>query len=265
FVETAPMDPEAGRFEEKARRLRYGFFERLLRTHGYDTLLTAHQLDDLLEWGLMQLCRGCGVAEFVGMAPVEARESYLLVRPLLFTPKAKLLEYLKKRGIRYFEDASNLSDAHTRNRFRQQAAAFLMAECPEGIARSFRYMLKDKEALLPDTRPLFSCEKLALLPRQADDAATLRQVDRLLKARGYLLSAAQKKEILRQRSAVVGGKWAVVLNERLVWVAPVTRAAMPKPFKERCRVLKIPEKVRPYLFASGCLEGLEAFLSRFSS
>jgi len=70
---------------------------------------------------------------------------------------------------------------------------------------------------------------------------------------------------MRQKSAVVGGKWVVAQEERAVWIAPATRAAMPKSFKERCRKAKIPEKVRPYLFVSGCLEALLSALPRFSS
>jgi tRNA(Ile)-lysidine synthase len=255
-IETVPMDAKESRFEERARRVRYDFFERLAREHGYENLVTAHQLDDLLEWGLMQLCRGCGVAELVGMAPVQRRKIYTLVRPLLFTPKERLLAYLKEREIPYFVDESNLSTRHTRNRFRQQAARFLMEECGEGIARSFRYLLADKRALLPDIDPLFDCEALTLWRRPASDAAAVRQIDRVLKEKGYLLSGAQKEEILRQGSAVVGGRWAVVMEPERIWAAPYVEATMPRAFRERCRRARIPEKVRPYLFVAGCLEAL---------
>ncbi|BDY12703.1 tRNA lysidine(34) synthetase TilS [Hydrogenimonas cancrithermarum] len=251
-----------GDFERQARSVRYAFFEKLMEEHGYDNLITAHQLDDLLEWGLMQLCKGCGVAEFVGMQPVEKRRHYTLVRPLLFTPKQRLLSYLKEHAIRYFIDESNIDTRFRRNRFRQEAAAFLMRECSDGIARSFRYMLEDKGALLPEPAILFRHHALTLLTRPFEDTQAIRQIDRVLKENGYILSKAQKDEILEKKSVVVGGKWVVELESERIWIAPRREAMMPKPFKERCRVAKIPKKVRPYLFET---DGLDALLSFFSS
>jgi len=96
----------------------------------------------------------------------------------------------------------------------------------------------------------------------ADCRAAIRQIDRVLKSRGYLLSAAQKEEILRKEDVVVGGKWAVVLQPTLVWVAPYRHATMPKTFKERCRRARVPAKIRPYLFLTG---GLEVLLSALAA
>ena len=266
-----PLDPEMAGFEEAARKVRYGWFEEIVETHGYDTLITAHQLDDLLEWHLMQLCRGAGCAELAGMRPIEERGSdegkkhYLLIRPLLFTPKQTLLEYLERNALPYFVDESNESARHTRNRFRQRAARFLMQESPEGIARSFRYMLKDREALRPEPEILFTHGDLALFRRPEERMALTRQIGALLKAKGYLPSRAQKEEAAEKGSVVIGGRWAVELDERFVWIAPYRTAAMPKPFRERCRKARIPEKVRPYLFETEGLEPLLSALERFSS
>ncbi|WP_457595122.1 tRNA lysidine(34) synthetase TilS [Hydrogenimonas sp.] len=247
---------EGGDFERRAREVRYAFFETIIANEGYDTLITAHQLDDMLEWGLMQLVRGCGTAEFVGMQPVEERPGYTLVRPLLFTPKSELLHYLKSRDLPYFIDRSNLSDTHTRNRFRKEAAAFLMRESSEGIARSFRYMLEDKEALGGSPKVLFEYKELLLLQRPDGAKRAIRQIDRALKARGYLLSAAQKEEILHNDSVVVGGAWVVERQRDRIWIAPYRQTTMPKPFKESCRRCNIPPKVRPYLFLEGADETL---------
>jgi len=37
-------------FEKKARDFRYEFFDSLVSIEGYDNILTAHQLNDQLEW-----------------------------------------------------------------------------------------------------------------------------------------------------------------------------------------------------------------------
>ncbi len=267
FILTRPLDPGEKAFEARARKIRYDFFNEIVAKEGYDNLVTAHQLDDMLEWSLMQLCRGCGTAEFVGMQPVEERKSYTLVRPLLFTPRAKLLEYLETNGIRYFIDRSNLDESYRRNLFRHKAAAFLMQECPEGIARSFRYMLEDKKTLLAGMKILFREKEMVVFERPVKDAATIRQIDRFLKKQGYLLSAAQKEEILKSGSVVVGGRWVVEIGSRLVWIAPYveTDTAMPKSFKEACRKARIPKKIRPYLFMTSGLERLLSSPALFSS
>lgn len=253
-------------FEKKARKIRYDYFERVIEKEGYENLVTAHQLDDLLEWGLMQLCKGCGLVEFVGMQPVEQREHYTLVRPLLFTPRKKLLSYLRKRGIRYFVDVSNLDTRYTRNLFRERAAKFLMEECGKGIAESFRYMLADKAILLPEPDLLYREKELTLFrPQKTEESILIRWVDKILKEQGYLLSKAQKEEILRNRSVVVGGAWVVEVGENLVWIAPYRQIAMPKSFRERCRKARIPKKIRPYLFENVDFEKLFSSLSNLSS
>lgn len=240
---------EQGNFEKEARSARYDFFAELARQEGYAHLITAHQLGDMTEWLLMQLCRGAGCVELVGMRPVEERDAYVLLRPLLFTPKASLLAYLQRHNHRYFVDTSNADPRLTRNRFRQQFGEPLLAQYAEGIARSFRYLLQDADDLLPPEQPVTCIRALCLFVKPGEATRMLRQIDRHLKRSGYLLSRAQKEEILRVPSSVIGGVWCIEITDRLVWIAPfVQEQAMPKPFRETCRVAGIPVKVRPYLF-----------------
>jgi len=60
--------------------------------------------------------------------------------------------------------------------------------------------------------------------------------------------ASQRKEIESEESLVIGGKWAIALQDDLLYIAPYLTKDMPKPFKESCRVLKIPSKIRAYCF-----------------
>ena len=78
--------------------------------------------------------------------------------------------------------------------------------------------------------------------------AKVRAVDLTLKKLGYLLSAAQRKEIEKEESLVIGGKWAVELQDNRLYIAPYNTSDMPKTFKEECRVLKVPSKIRAYCF-----------------
>ncbi len=240
----------ASNFEHRARAARYAFFERLIARHGYDTLITAHQLDDRLEWMLMQLTKGAGVVEMAGFSEIEAREGYRIVRPLLESDKASLLAYLHRHDLPYFVDKSNRSDRHRRNDFRERFAAPLLAQYREGIRRSFRYLQRDSAALFA-LEILERHAEYYRLRRSGDEDRDIRQIDRILKRLGYLLSAAQKREIMRQRECVVSDRFVVALTEEAIHIAPCRRDTMPKSFKEACRKAAIPPKIRPYLYTIG--------------
>lgn len=233
-------------FEHAARRVRYNFFESLIEGQGYDTLLLAHQLNDQLEWFLMQLAKGAGLAELLGMEVQQERGNYTLVRPLLHISRQKILDYLHQNKLHYFEDKSNESPAHTRNRFRQQFANPLMEQYGEGIARSFTFLQQDKVILQGETE-IRQHQNLYILMAQKHLRQTLHAIDKVLKKLGILPSHAQKQEILHTRNCVISGKVAVVFQNERIFIAPYKTTPMEKAFKERCRVCRIPTKIRPYL------------------
>ncbi|WP_292663949.1 tRNA lysidine(34) synthetase TilS [Nitratifractor sp.] len=243
-------------FEAEARKFRYGFFESLIDRYGYDNLLTAHQLDDRLEWMLMRLIRGAGAVELAGMEAVTRREtaagrSYRLIRPLLRQSKAQLRDYLLRRGATWFDDASNADPAYERNRLRSGLAGELLRGNEEGIRRSFDYLEADSRRLLEDFETLYRTKQLRIA-RLADPRARARAADRLLKELGYLLTAAERERISRGDPLVAGRRWAVEESESLLYIAPYLRGIpLPRSFRERCRKCGIPPKIRTYLYREG--------------
>lgn len=234
-------------FEKQARDFRYEFFESLVTIEGYDNILTAHQLNDQLEWLLMRLSKGSGLCELLGLEPISQRKNYTLVRPLLSYSKEELLAYLHTHDYPYFVDESNSDEKYERNRFRKQFSDALLAEYKAGISRSFDYLRQDKEALESQFETLFTTKALHILKLHNTHAKT-KAADLTLKKLGYLLSAPQRKEIETKGSLVIGGQWAVELQDTLLYIAPYVAVDMPKAFKEKCRIAKIPAKIRPYLF-----------------
>jgi tRNA(Ile)-lysidine synthase len=234
-------------FEKNARNFRYAFFESLIHKHGYDTLLTAHQLNDQLEWLLMRLAKGAGVSELIGLEPVSKRKNYTLVRPLLEYSKDELLAYLKTNRYPYFIDESNSDEKYERNRFRKAFSDPLMKEYKEGIRRSFEYLKKDKEYLEKKFETIYSEKELKVIKLHTE-TAKVKAVDLALKELGYLLSAAQRTEIEKEESLVIGGKWAVEYQNDQLYIAPYVTVNMTKEFKEACRALKLPNKIRAYCF-----------------
>jgi len=234
-------------FEKHARDFRYEFFESLITIEGYDNLITAHQLNDQLEWLLMRLTKGAGLSELIGLEEISQRAHYTLVRPLLEYSKAELLNYLQNNGHPFFEDESNRDEKYERNLFRKQFADPLMKEYKEGIKRSFDYLREDKKQLEANFEPLFVYKELRIIKLHTPASKT-RAADLALKELGYLLSASQRQQIENETSLVIGGKWAVEIQDNLLYIAPYTTTDMAKKFKELCRKNAIPTKIRPYLF-----------------
>jgi len=234
-------------FEKNARDFRYDFFETLIKEHGYDTLLTAHQLNDQLEWLLMRLTKGAGLSELIGLERVSQRKNYILIRPLLEYTKDELLEYLETNRYPYFIDESNSEVKYERNLFRKQFSDPLMEKYKEGIKRSFDYLRKDKESLEKEFETIYTEKELRVIKLHTD-TVKVKAVDLALKELGYLLSASQRLEIEKEESLVIGGEWAVELQRDHLYISPYVTTDMPKEFKEQCRVKRIPSKIRPYLF-----------------
>jgi tRNA(Ile)-lysidine synthase len=65
---------------------------------------------------------------------------------------------------------------------------------------------------------------------------------------GYLLSSAQRDEIQRVDELVISDRFVIAKDQHFIYIAPKCEIVMSKEFKERCRLLQIPKKIRAYLF-----------------
>ena len=235
-------------FEKNARDFRYDFFDKIIKENCYNNLLTAHQLNDQLEWFLMRLTKGAGTSELLGLEYISKRKKYSVIRPLLHHSKDELLDYLNKNNYPYFIDKSNLDEKYERNRFRKEFSNQLINKYQEGIKRSFDYLREDKKMLEGEYKELFHYRELYILSYKSS-SSQIRIVDKYLKKLGYLLSASQREALKTTKSIVFGGVWAVEITENKIYLAPYKKTVMPKIFKEECRTLKIPSKIRAYLYS----------------
>jgi tRNA(Ile)-lysidine synthase len=97
-----------------ARELRYAWFERIRKEHGYDSIAIAHNLNDNIETLMINLIRGTGVAGLTGMKP----SSNKIIRPLLFATRQDIIYYCNRNKIIYREDLSNADTKYLRNKIR---------------------------------------------------------------------------------------------------------------------------------------------------
>ena len=234
-------------FEANARKVRYDFFEKLIKEHNYTALLTAHHLGDRFEWMLMQFCKGAGCAELTGMQSIAKRSGYTLYRPLLQVDKSDLLKYLQNKNIKYFEDESNSDAKYKRNSFRKLHTTPLLEKYKEGIKRSFAYMDEDVATLI-QTQEIHTCNQLTYFQTTHSKRNDIYTIDKYLKSQGHIITAKERGLLKEESSLVVGRKYVVVFYKDFVFIAPfVKNEKMDKKFKEQMRILKIDPKLRGYL------------------
>ena len=244
---TKSVTLESSNFEHNARKVRYDFFHEIMQEHSYTNLITAHQLNDRLEWFLMQLCKGAGLNELLGMQVITKQEHFNIVRPILHVNSDEILDYLNTNSITYFIDESN-SDSHfKRNYFREQYATPLMKEHSKAIAKSFEFLQEDLSLFYKPTK-VKHVNKLYYFALASERRSTLITIDKTLKNCGYLMSQNEKNILKNKNTLIVGRRYVVTLASQYCFIAPYITVVMDKTFKETCRTLNIEPKLRSYLY-----------------
>lgn len=97
-----------------AREERYKAFMEACRRHNAPLLLTGHNLEDDIVTMLYRISRLSGLDGLAGMKltstfpfPAPQSDAFFIVRPLLTTPKARLMQTCQDRGIAWLHDTSN--------------------------------------------------------------------------------------------------------------------------------------------------------------
>ncbi len=245
--------PKTNKFSEKnARDFRYEFFDKIIKEYSYDFLLTAHQLNDKLEWFLMQMTKGAGLCELLGLERCKKKDGYMILRPLLEFSKEDLHLYLLKNKLKFYYDESNDDTKYKRNYFRKNFANGLLKNFQSGIKNTFSYLEKDLKTLNLDEKDIFSFGALKIFTSLKSNNLDIRIIDKELKKRGYLLSKNQRLEIFKQGEINISD-FSISLSNNLIWICPSCLSDAPfcvmdKKFKEFCRIKKIPKKQRQYIF-----------------
>lgn len=144
---------DTGSVQEKARKIRYGFFEEMARAHGYGRIATAHHADDHVETLFLNLLRGTGIR---GLRGIPAKRG-IIVRPLLPCTRADIDAYVDEHRLSYRDDASNAEDTYARNKIRHHLIPLLKELQPNALERlntSLALIGKDGAALTAMTQSL---------------------------------------------------------------------------------------------------------------
>lgn len=120
-VKSVRLDRHASNFEERARGLRYSFFEAIAKKHRANKIAVAHTADDQVETMILNMLRGSGLRGAAGM-PVKRD---LVVRPLLGVRREEVLRWLRRQKQSYRTDRSNRDLKYQRNWIRWKLIPYL--------------------------------------------------------------------------------------------------------------------------------------------
>lgn len=126
--------PKNSSIEAAAHDFRYRCYSELMNDIGAKLVITAHQADEQAETILMNLIRGFSINEKIKMPfKVNFNDGYI-IHPLLNFKKQLLLDYLKKRNIKYYTDKTNYDLNNLRNRVRNKIIPLLVQENPNFVS-----------------------------------------------------------------------------------------------------------------------------------
>ncbi|HEX2694990.1 MAG TPA: tRNA lysidine(34) synthetase TilS, partial [Acidobacteriota bacterium] len=213
--------------EEAARELRYEFLRKAARRVGATKIATGHTLTDQAETVLMRIVRGTGLQ---GLGGIPACPDGCLIRPLLEIERAETEAYLRRRGIPFRTDETNLDRRILRNRIRLETLPAFARVDPAVVRHLGRLsaLARDEEELLGKVTAtawqelarregeVFSLDAPALgeLPR----ALARRVVRRFLSGlsgglRGISFDDVEDVLALKDGKEKPLGKWRVIRRE----------------------------------------------------
>ncbi len=149
-----------GNFHHQAHHLRSHYLKEAAKVAKANYILTAHHLDDLFENVLMKLTRGSNLLGYAGMQLFHTSKSICYVKPLLYTSKQDILEFVKTNQIPYLDDQSNEGNSYLRNRYRHAIVPIMKQENSNllnqvgqynmQVTKAFKYIRKTTLEILND-------------------------------------------------------------------------------------------------------------------
>lgn len=131
--------------EEKGRKIRYEFFDEILKNTNSNKIAIAHNANDNAETVLMNLIRGTGTD---GLKGIEYNRDNKIIRPILDCSREEIEDYCKIEKLDPKIDKSNNDNTYTRNKIRNILIPFIKKEFNPNIIDSLNRLscLSKKES-----------------------------------------------------------------------------------------------------------------------
>ena len=249
--------------EMAARRLRYDWFQQVLMLRGPlpigegggrglrgASICVAHHADDNVETMLLNLIRGAGLHGLTGMA---FKNDWGVLRPLLTTTRAEILDFLQSRSQPFVTDSTNADTAFRRNKIRHELLPLLREMNPsiDHTLTETMSHLREAEALLDGAEGNDRFRQRRQLLAQG---FTMTQITQIENARNGAYTTAGEYMLTKHGDQLVSGRIPVQMP-------PTPIEAVRRPRREdedlrnpQCAVLDA-DAVRGQLFVRSVQEG----------
>lgn len=151
--------------QQRARDLRYEWFNELKEKKEAHWIMVAHHLGDQTETMLHQFIRGGSLKSLTGMSSVRDA----VIRPLLRFTKEEIRGYANRNNLNWRNDSSNESDGYTRNFIRHQVVPLL-----KEINPSLESVLAERGSMIQRTSDYVDAKLAEDLNRFLKDDSGLR-------------------------------------------------------------------------------------------
>ena len=119
--------------EETGRKVRYEFFEEILRKTNSNKIATAHNLNDSIETIILNIIRGTGISGLAGIEPIRENK---FIRPLIKCERKEIEEYCKLNKLEPRIDESNYENKYNRNKIRNICIPYLQKELNSNVIKN---------------------------------------------------------------------------------------------------------------------------------
>lgn len=125
--------------EEAGRRIRYEFFEKVLKENNANKIATAHTANDNAETVLLNIMRGSGTR---GLKGISAMRDNKFIRPLVEITRDEVENYCSEKNLNPRIDKTNFENDYTRNKVRNLLIPFIKKEFNPNIIEGINRLSK---------------------------------------------------------------------------------------------------------------------------
>ena len=119
--------------EEAGRKIRYNFFEEVLKNTNSNKIATAHNNNDKVETIIMNILRGSGISGLKGLDPIRENK---FIKPLIEVSREEIENYCEENKLNPRIDKSNSENIYTRNKVRNTVIPYIKKEFNPNILKT---------------------------------------------------------------------------------------------------------------------------------
>lgn len=111
--------------EEAGRKVRYDFFEEVMKDANFNKIAIAHNKNDKVETIIMNLLRGSGTLGLKGIEPIREQK---YIRPIIEIERKDIEKYCEEMDLNPRIDKTNFENIYTRNKVRNIIIPYIQKE-----------------------------------------------------------------------------------------------------------------------------------------